>query len=114
MKLDPGLAVVIVAVLIFYLRIIILQRERVKRAARPPEPLANKKKKKEARQPGLVDRYSILSRKPADLVIAGVGLLAILIGVMLNAHWIALPVVQSYWWLPTAAGIVAFSWAFKL
>ena len=32
MKLEPGLVIVIVAVLIFYLRLIIIQRERVRRA----------------------------------------------------------------------------------
>jgi hypothetical protein len=34
MHIDPGLAVVIEAVLIFYLRLIILQRERVKQVRR--------------------------------------------------------------------------------
>jgi len=113
MKLDTGSAVVILAVLIFYLRLIILQRERVKRSRLLPDQ-KGKKKKSRPGQPSPVERYSILSRKPVDLIIAGFGFLAILMGVVLNAGWIALPVVQPYWWIPAAAGLIAFSWAFKL
>ena len=108
MKLDTGLALVILAVLIFYLRLIILQRERVKRSRLLPDQ-KGKKKKSGAGQSNPVERYSILSRKPADRVIAGLGFLAILIGVMLNAGWIALPAIQPYWWISAAAGIIAFS-----
>ena len=113
MNLDPGLAVVIVSVLIFYLRLIILQRERVKRAAQPVAP-AQSKKKDSSRQPKPPINYSLLSLKPKDRLIAGTGALLMVIGLLLNNRLLPLPALQDYWWLPMAVGIVGFSWAFKL
>lgn len=118
MNIDTGLAVVIVAVLIFYLRLIILQRERAKRLARGlnlPAPRGKKaaasKGEKPKQEP--MQRYSIFSQKPLDWVIAASGALAILFGALLYAGVLVIPALQPYWWIPTAAGIVAFSWAFK-
>ncbi len=109
--IDFGLTVVIIAVLVFYLRLIILQRERAKRLPKAPGTKVQKGGKS---PPAAPPRYSILSQDRRDLVIAGVGLLAMLVGLLLNAGILGLPALQPYWWLPTAAGIVAFSWAFKL
>lgn len=115
MNIDTGLAVVIVAVLVFYLRLIILQRERAKRLVQAPPPVKKQfKKQKLPAQADLKQRYSILSPRRADLVIAGLGILFILAGILLNLSVLPIPSLQPYWWLPTAAGIVAFSWAFKL
>ena len=115
-NIDTGTIIVVAAVLIFYLRLIILQRERAKQVAR--EAAANAKKKgkgKGKKQPAeSPPRYSILSRNRRDLFIAGAGLVAILLGVLFSSGVLKLPGLQSYWWLPTAAGIVAFSWAFQL
>ena len=113
MNIDPGLIVVIVAVLIFYLRLIIMQRERARRVAHI-QAQASKKTKKGKAAPATPPGFSVLSKNRTDLAIAGVGVLAILSGVALNANLLKLAVLQPYWWLPTAAGIIAFSWAFKL
>ena len=113
MNIDTGLAVVIVAVLIFYLRLIILQRERVKRVARTLESGGKTGKKGKAQPPGAYPRFSILSRSSRDWIIAGLGILAILFGVLLNGKILPLLGLQPYWWIPTAFGILAFSWAFK-
>jgi len=114
MKIDIGLAVVIAAVLIFYLRLIILQRERAKqltrRAGTRPKSKAQGNKGQEEAPP----RYSILSQNPRDLAISVAGLLAIGVGILLNTKVLPIPAAQPYWWIPTAAGILAFSWAFKL
>jgi hypothetical protein len=115
MNIDTGLVVVIVAVLVFYLRLILLQRERAKRLAQAPPP--TKKQTKKQKAPAQVDfkqRYSILSNRRSDLVIAGLGILSILAGILLYMAVLPLSSIQPYWWLPTAAGIVAFSWAFRL
>jgi hypothetical protein len=113
MKIDPGLMVVLAAALIFYLRLIILQRERVKGGRRELEAAAQKPKKKKAVQPAPAVSYSILSKNRGNLAIAGVGVLAIVCGVLLNAQVIRVALLQPYWWLPTALGIIAFSWAFQ-
>lgn len=111
MNIDTGLAVVIAAVLIFYLRLIILQRERAKRLARAAATSGKKKKSLQSQPP---PRYSILSQNNRDLAIGLLGLLLILVGILLNQQLFPLPAVQAYWWVPTAIGIVAFSWMFRL
>jgi hypothetical protein len=114
MNIDFGLAVVLAASLIFYLRLIILQRERVKRNRQELEAAARKSKQRKGVPPGPRPSYSILSKNRVDLAIAGVGVLAIIFGAMLNANMIQYASLRSYWWLPMALGILAFSWAFKL
>jgi hypothetical protein len=111
MKIDPGLVVIIVAVLAFYLRLIILQRERAKRAAFQPKPAGKKKGRPPQKMPA--PQYSIISKDKRDWIIAGSGILLIFIGVLLNLKVIPIPLAQTYWWLPVAIGIVAFSWGFK-
>ena len=114
MKIDLGLAVVVAAVLIFYLRLIILQRERAKQLTRKAGTGAKGKAKGKIEQEEAPPRYSILSQNPRDLAIGTMGLLAMVVGILLNTQILPIPAAQPYWWIPTAAGIVAFSWAFKL
>jgi len=112
MKLDTGLVVVIVAVLIFYLRLIIIQRERARQIQRARKASAAKKGK--TAEPAPPPRYSILTTSYRNLAIAGVGALCIVGGVLLNAGVLAFPAVQPFWWIPTAVGIIGLSWAFQL
>ena len=114
MNLDPGLAVVILAALIFYLRLIIIQRERVRRISQAPVATGKAKKKANNPPPKTLPRYSILSQNRRDRAIGLAGVVAILVGVVLNAQLIPWLAAQPYWWILTAAGIIAFSWAFKL
>ena len=111
MNIDPGLVIVIVAVLVFYLRLIILQRQRARQLAMKP-PAKSRMKAKD-QPPADTDSYRLLSPNPFDRLIAGVGAAAILIGILLYTGMLPFPVVQTYWWVPTALGIMAFSWAFK-
>lgn len=112
MNIDTGLAAVIFAILIFYLRLIILQRERTKRnLARLAAQRAAPKGK--GKRPLAPPRFSILSHKRSNWIIAAVGAAAIVAGLLLNAG-LAFPSLQAYWWVPMAVGIVAFSWAFGL
>jgi hypothetical protein len=116
MNIDTGRAVVILAVLVFYLRLIILQRERVKRLRAAEAAQANAKKKRKAndQQQPAPARFSVLSPNLRDRVIAGIGLAAIIFGMLLNLRIIPGALLQAYWWIPTALGIVAFSWGFRL
>jgi hypothetical protein len=110
MRIEPGLVVIIVAVLVFYLRLIILQRERVKRAAYQPKPAGKKKAKPSKKMPA--PQYSIISKDKRDWIVAGSGIFLIFIGILLNLKVFPIPLAQNYWWLPVAIGIVAFSWGF--
>ena len=109
MQIDMGTAVIILAVLIFYLRLIIIQRERARRLRQ----VRNPGKKTRDKQQSILTNYSILNQDLHGRVIAGSGILAILAGVLLNLKVIQWNPVQTYWWVPVAAGIVAFSWGFK-
>jgi len=116
MNIDTGLGVVIVAVLIFYLLLIILQRERAKQVRRAAEANVSNRKMKKGKQqaPAVAPRYSILSPNRRDRAIGGIGVCLILVGVLLYAKILPAPILQTYWWIPTAVGIVAFSWLFRL
>jgi hypothetical protein len=111
MNIDFGTAVVVAAALFFYLRLIIIQRQKVKQAPAPSQGKGKKGPKQLA--PPSLSQYSILSRKPLDWIIAGIGAVAVLFGLLLKAGVLSLPGIAPYWWLPTALGIVACSWGFR-
>lgn len=119
MPIDIGTVVIVAAVLIFYLRLIIIQRERAKRLRQPVPPAAKgKSKKKAGKQPSAPApdaraQFSILSPNRRDWVIAGVGAGAVILGILFNQGILPGAAAQEYWWLPVALGIVAFSWAFR-
>ena len=114
MPFDTGTVVIIAAVLLFYLRLILIQRERAKRlhvAALTKSKRKDKPGKAETQE--AYSRLSILSGRRQDWIVAGLGALAVLAGVLLNLQLISWQLGQAYWWLPVAIGIVAFSWAFR-
>lgn len=111
MQIDTGLVVVIVAVLIFYLRLIVIQRQRV-RPPRQQSPTPGKKKGK-ITQPAPARSFSIVSQNRGDWVIAGIGIVLIVIGILMNRNLFPYSWAQTYWWIPVAIGIIAFSWGFK-
>ena len=112
MNIDPGLAIVIVAVLIFYLRLIVLQRQRAKQLS--PKPAAGSQKKGKSQPIAAPVRYTIISQNQRNRVIGVTGAIAILVGILLNLGMLPFPLAQTYWWAPTALGIIAFSWLFSL
>lgn len=120
MKIDIGLAVVIAAVLVFYLRLIIIQRQRAKRLKPAASPSGGKSKtaqaaqRKSAIQPTKLKDYSVLTSNSLSRFIGAAGFLFIILGALLYAGVIPALSLQPYWWIPTALGIVAFSWLFQL
>ncbi len=108
MPFDLGFGIVLAATLFFYLRLIIIQRQKVKH---PPVQRQGKKNKKSEGYP--LEQYSILSRNRRDWIIAGTGFLLVILGILLKAGAFQAPSVAYYWWTPTAIGIVACSWGFR-
>jgi hypothetical protein len=114
MSIDFGLVIVIVAVLVFYLRLIILQRQRAKQLRQRLK--MNKPKPGKGTQAASDSNgvYTVISRNPLDRLIGVMGLILVIFGLSVYASFFTVPILQPYWWIPTAVGIIAFSWAFKL
>ena len=109
--MEPGLIVVIGAVLIFYLRLITMQRRRAK-VTQQLHSLESRQKRKSGGTTTKV-RPSVLSTNPRDLWIAGIGMLLIIFGALLYAGSLPFSGILAFWWIPISTGIVAFSWGFK-
>lgn len=105
--MDIGTIIVIIAVLLFYLRLIILQRQTAKRLN--PVPVKDQKKKQSIEnKPSSV---WILSRNRRDWIFAVIGLGMILFGLLTRAG--VIPIAQEpIWWIVTAVGLVPFSLGF--
>ena len=118
LDLDTGTIVVIIAVLIFYLRMILLQRQRAKRVnwerqAYAANAAKSRKKGKAPPQPPPTPDYSLVSRHPRDRVVGIVGVVLILLGVFLYSALNPWQAAADYWWVSLSAGIVLFSWLFQ-
>ncbi len=85
MSIDYGLVIVIVAVLIFYLRLIILQRQRAKQLRQQNKLNKSKAGKgiQPARDPSGI--YTVISRKPLDRLIGVMGLILVIFGLLVYA-----------------------------
>jgi hypothetical protein len=117
MRIDTGTVVIVAAVLLFYLRLILVQRERAKRLRAAEQEMRSARRNSGKKNPGLLQeqyaRLSILSTHPRDLAIAGMGVLLVVLGVLFNRQILPWELGQVYWWLSMALGILAFSWAFR-
>lgn len=118
LNMETGSIVVIIAVLIFYLRMILLQRQRAQRIRYERQTYAAnaakaRKKGKAPPPPPTAPEYSLLSRHPRDRVIGIAGVVLILVGVLLYSALNPWQAAADYWWIPLSAGIVLFSWLFQ-
>lgn len=111
--LDIGIVVVIAAVLLFYLRLILVQRQRAKQFRNRAVVTKGKKKKARAGSQNEYSILSIISTRLVDRIIAAVGAVFIVFGIVLNVKAIPWELGQSYWYIPVALGILAFSWLFR-
>jgi hypothetical protein len=117
-NLDPGFIIVLAAMLFFYLRLILLQRQRAKEVQAAAAITAARRKGGRKNQPSSppspAPRYGIISPKRNNRIIGGIGLALLILGMLFNAGVFNLPLAQAYWWVPSALGIILFSWMFSL
>jgi len=118
LNMETGSIVVIIAVLIFYLRMILMQRQRARRIRYERQVYAinaakAKKKGKTPPPPPPAPEYSLVSRHPRDRIIGIAGALLILVGVFLYSALNPWQAAADYWWVAVSAGIVLFSWLFQ-
>lgn len=97
MRFDTGTIIAISAALLFYLRMIILQRQRAKTSSQK-----NAKKPKYPAQP-----QSMVVIRNRYLV--GLGVLLVAIGAVLSAAPSFDSSIQAWWWVPVTAGILLMS-----
>lgn len=104
MGYDLGTIIIIVAVLVFYLRLIILQRQRIKKA-RVQYAKADKKlnkKSAEGKKPEL--RYSKMGVQIRNWWLAGSGIVLIIAGAAVKFKEFTLGGFD-FWWVPVLIGI---------
>lgn len=108
MKFDAGIAIVGVAMILFYARLAMLRGK--KRRERRAEQLAAMKGKKGKILPEDPNRpyYQVTS-----WWLVGLSMVLILAG-MLAKTTTSLPVmVQQFWWIITSIGVLIFAFSFK-
>ena len=111
MKLDTGTIVTIVAVVLFYIRLVILQSQKSRSLSAsdstPPSGRRSKGKKKSEKKSEFFKFH--ISSWP--LVIAGV--VTISAGALLNAISPFGATVNALWWIPVSIGIVLLAFSYN-
>ena len=94
MAVEPGILVVGVAMLLFYLRLAQLRGRRRRQPDRDPRP-------------AMLPSYQVRS-----WVLAGVGGLLMLVGLALRTSDAFPPEFRPYWWIAVTAGVLLFTFGF--
>ncbi len=118
MRFDAGTIVVIVAVLLFYLRLIVLQWGKSKRL-RDLETIRPKAEKGKARATasGAASRRptttDVMRFRVRNVYLTIVAILLMLIGVLLNINLPLTVSIQQYWWIPMTLGIALLGYLIR-
>jgi hypothetical protein len=102
MQIDTGTIIAVGAAVLFYLRLIVIQRQRVKEFKQSQSQVGKNKQNRQI-QPGETQRLSFRIR---SRVMLWVGVSLIVIGALLSAIPVVPPGIREYWWLPFTFGIV--------
>lgn len=87
MRLEPGAIVAVAAALLFYLRLIVLQRQRSKKKTGPSSQM-----------PAL-----FVIRSP---ILIGIGVLLIAVGAVISTLPVFATFGSTWWWVPVTLGIL--------
>jgi hypothetical protein len=118
MRFDAGTIVVIVAVLLFYLRLIVLQWGKSKRlrdlATIQPKARANKAKAggtgTSSRRPTSAD---VMRFRFKNVYLVVLAILLMVAGVVMNFNFVLLLDFRQFWWIPMTLGIVLFGYEIR-
>jgi hypothetical protein len=118
MRFDAGTIVVIVAVLIFYLRLMVLQWGKSKRlrdlATIQPKAKANKAKAGggagSARRPTTAD---VMRFRFRNVYLTAFAILLMVAGVVMNFNVAFLLSVRQFWWIPMTLGLILFGYEIR-
>jgi hypothetical protein len=112
MKYDVGTIVTVVCVLLFYLRLIVIQRHRVKTARyqyAEVEKKNAKKKGKANQKPEL--NYARLGIHIRNWWLVALALTLITFGAVVTATQILGPTLSNLWWIPVNVGVGIFAFS---
>ncbi|MHC1740462.1 MAG: hypothetical protein AB9897_05055 [Anaerolineaceae bacterium] len=104
MNLDTGTIITIVFVLLFYLRLTIIQRQRIKTAQRQ---YAQVEKKNSNKKPEV--RYNRLGIHIRSWWLVAGALILITFGAVIAATKFLGPTFSGFWWIPMNIGIALFA-----
>ncbi len=112
---EPGLLVVVGSLVIFYLRLMQLRGRKRKlehKAAVARMNEANRKRgnvsKAPARNPNKPP-YAV-----SNWFLVTIAAILMLLGVAIRSSMNFLPVLETYWWVPTTLGVLLFTFCFKV
>jgi ABC-type Fe3+ transport system permease subunit len=112
MNFDTGTIVTLVCVLLFYLRLIIIQRQRIKQAQHQYAQVAKKNsqnKKSSSKKPEV--RYNRLGIHIRNWWLVGGAIALITFGAVIAATLFLGPALSKLWWIPLNIGIGLFALA---
>jgi hypothetical protein len=107
MSFDPGTIIAIAAALLFYLRLIILQRQKVKQLSSGAKTSGKKKAKDQQQSKTLAASIPRLDIYRPYLV--GLGVVLVLLGAALTAAPWFDESIRTWWWFPVTIGISLMS-----
>lgn len=115
MKLEPGMIVVIVALLLFYLRIVQLRGRKKKKDRETVLTHMREANRKKGRVEPLPGRDPNEPQfKVTSWVLVVVALIFMLLGVASRSSTSFPQLMQNFWWAITTVGILIFIFCFKV
>jgi len=114
MNLDFGTIITIAAVLLFYMRLIVLQRQRIKRAQYQYAQVSSKNSKSKTggdKKPEL--NYSRLGVQIRSWWMVGGALILITFGALVAGTKFLGPSLSTFWYIPVILGIALFTFGVK-
>jgi hypothetical protein len=110
MKYDTGTIVTIVFSLLFYLRLIVIQRQRIKKAKFQYAHVANKgSKKKSTSEKNPQVNYDRLGIHIRSWWLVAAAIIVISFGAVVAKTQFLGPTLSNLWWIPVNLGIVVFA-----
>lgn len=109
MKFDYGTVIAVAAALIFYLRLIIVQRQKVKKVAGEKDSMPKKNRSASSKAPS----HSLPMLTFRSPILLGVGIAVVLLGAGMAAAGGISEQAASLWWIPVTAGILLMSYAIQ-
>lgn len=111
MKYDAGTIVTIVFILLFYFRLIIIQRQRIKKAKYQYSAVEkkNSKKKKDTSTKKPEVKYTRLGIHIRNWWLVGSAIALITFGAVMSATGFLGASLTNLWWIPVNVGIVIFA-----